>query len=134
MDTLVIDRVLMHKTAHTGPWLFCFEAKSAESRNFFNIPGREYGGDQTNIPMDLRLNKVREGTNIAFLMRLDNVESRVCTPHAVNESSGSFPASISGAQMFYAGDDWAYSIYWHLEPQPDPQNALSAANYRYQNS
>jgi hypothetical protein len=117
-STLVIDRLLMGKTPQSGTWLFCFEAVSGESRNIYHVPDNEYEGDPTNIEMGLRLPGVPDGQDVSFRVWLDDDEGDVCSPQAEDENWGSFPATLAGAKAFTAGDNWAYLVYWHIEPLP----------------
>lgn len=114
-STLVIEKVLVNKTPQSGTWLYCLQANGATDRNVFHIPHREYEGDGITIPMNLVIPNVAEGEDINFRMGLDDDEADVCSPQAEDQHTGSFSATSNGSKVFDAGDDWSYSVYWHLE-------------------
>ena len=113
--TLVIDKIVMHKTPQAAEWYFCFEATVGESTKRFNIPDKTYEKSEITIATDLGIPNVRKDQTCKFVMKLDDVAGDECTEEMDNKSTGSFTVSDSGSQDFKAEEQWSYTIHWHLK-------------------
>lgn len=114
LTTLVIDKVIMHRTPQSGTWLFAFDMTSP-TRARFHIKDREYEHDPTDILMRIALPGVAPGSSCAFRVTLDDDEDDVGTDDAEDKATGSFTATPYGQQTFTKGDDWKFTVYWHME-------------------
>jgi len=113
--TLVIDKIVMHKTPQTDVWYLCFEATVGDTTRRFNIPDKGYEEDELTIPIDLAIPNVRNDQNCRFVMKLDDVPGDECTEEMDNRSNGSFVVTDSSSQTFKPEEQWRYTIYWHLK-------------------
>lgn len=113
--TLVIDKIVMHKTPQGAEWYFCFEATVGDTTKRFNIADKTYEKDEVTIVTDLAIPNVRKDQTCKFVMKLDDVAGDECTEEMDNKSTGSFSVTDSGTQAFKPEDQWRYTIHWHLK-------------------
>lgn len=113
--TLVIDKIVMHKTPQAAEWYFCFEATIGQTTKRFNIPDKTYDGSEITLPTDLAVPNASSGQTCKFVMKLDDVAGDECTEEMDNKSTGSFTITDSGSQDFKPEDQWSYTIHWHLK-------------------
>ena len=113
--TLVIDKVVMHKTPQSAEYYLCLEATVGDKTKRFNIPNKTYEGTETTIPTDLTIENARPDQACQYVLKLDDVAGDEITDEMDNKSTGSFPVSSSGSQTFKPEDGWSYTIYWHLK-------------------
>ena len=113
--TLVIDKVVMHKTPQSAEYYLCLEATVGGKTKRFNIPNKTYEGTETTIPTDLTIENARPDQACQFVLKLDDVAGDEITDEMDNKSTGSFTVSSSGSQTFKPEDGWSYTIYWHLK-------------------
>ncbi len=113
--TLVIDKIVMHKTPQAAEYYLCLDATVGETTKRFNIPNKTYQGTETTIPTELVIGNVPAEQTCKFVMKLDDVAGDEITDEMDNKSTGSFKASASGSQTFKPEEGWSYTIYWHLK-------------------
>ncbi len=113
--TLVIDKIVMHKTPQSAEYYLCLDATVGETTKRFNIPNKTYQGTETTIPTELAIGNARADQTCKFVMKLDDVAGDEITDEMDNKSTGSFTVSSSGSQTFKPEDGWSYTIYWHLK-------------------
>jgi len=113
--TLVIDKIVMHKTPQAAEYYLSLDATVGETTKRFNIPNKTYQGTETTIPTELALGNARADQTCKFVMKLDDVAGDEITDEMDNKSTGSFTVSSSGSQTFKPEDGWSYTIYWHLK-------------------
>jgi hypothetical protein len=113
--TLIIDKVVMHETPQSGSWLYCFRLQYEDRTVEYHIPGKKFEGDGLSIPMDLRLDKVPVGATVSFTMTLEDDQAKICTSAAEDLCTGLFGVTQRGALRFQTRDDWAFTLYWHIE-------------------
>jgi hypothetical protein len=113
--TLVIDKIVMHKTPQAAEYYLCLDATVGETTKRFNIPNKTYQGTETTIPTDLAVGNGRAEQSCQFVLKLDDVPGDEITDEMDNKSTGSFTVSSSGSQTFKPEDGWSYTIYWHLK-------------------
>lgn len=113
--TLVIDKVVMHKTPQAAEYYLCLEATAGDKTKRFNIPNKAYEGTETTIPTDITIENARPNQACQFVLKLDDVAGDEITDEVDNKSSGSFKVSSNGSQTFKPEDGWSYTIYWHLK-------------------
>lgn len=113
--TLVIDKIVMHKTPQAAEYYLSLDATVGETTKRFNIPNRTYQGTETTIPTELAIPNARAEQTCKFVLKLDDVAGDEITEEMDNKSTGSFTASSSGSQTFKPEDGWSYTIYWHLK-------------------
>ncbi len=113
--TLVIDKIVMHKTPQSADWYLCFEATAGNAPKRFNLPDKTWHGDEVTIATDLNIPGVSADQACKFVMKLDDVAGDECTEEMDNRSTGSFTVSASGSQTFKPEDGWSYTIYWRLK-------------------
>jgi len=113
--TLVIDKIVMHKTPQAAEYYLCLEATVGDTTKRFNIPNKAYQGTETAIPTDLTLGNARADQPCQFVLKLDDVAGDEITDDVDNKSTGSFRLNSSGSQTFKPEDGWSYTIYWHLK-------------------
>jgi hypothetical protein len=113
--TLVIDKIVMHKTPQSAEWYMCFDATVGDATKRFNVPDKTYQKDEITIATDLSIPNVRADHICKFVMKLDDVAGDECTEDMDNKSTGNFTVTASGSQTFKPEDDWSYTIHWHLK-------------------
>ena len=113
--TLVIDKIVMHKTPQSAEWYFCFDATVGEITKRFHVADKTYEKDEVTIATDLSIPNVRKDQTCKFVMKLDDVAGDECTEEMDNRSTGSFSITDGGAQDFKPEDQWRYTIHWHLK-------------------
>jgi hypothetical protein len=113
--TLVIDKIVMHKTPQAAEYYLCLDASVGETTQRFNIPNKTYQGTETAIPTELAIGNAHVEQTCKFVMKLDDVAGDEITDEMDNKSTGSFTVSSSGSQTFKPEDGWSYTIYWHLK-------------------
>jgi hypothetical protein len=113
--TLVIDKIVMHKTPQAAEYYMSLDATVGETTKRFNIPNKTFQGTETTIPTELAIPNARTDQTCKFVMKLDDVAGDEITDEMDNKSTGSFTASSSGSQTFKPEDGWSYTIYWHLK-------------------
>jgi hypothetical protein len=113
--TLVIDKVVMHKTPQAAEYYLCLEATVGDKTKRFNIPNKSYQGTEATIPTDLAIENASPDQACQFVLKLDDVPGDEITDEMDNKSTGSFKPSSSGSQTFKPEDGWSYTIYWHLK-------------------
>jgi hypothetical protein len=113
--TLVIDKIVMHKTPQAAEYYLCFDATVGETTKRFNIPNKTYEGTEVTIAAELAIPNARTEETCKFVLKLDDVAGDECTEDMDNKSTGSFTVNSSGSQTFKAEDGWSYTIYWHLK-------------------
>jgi hypothetical protein len=113
--TLVIDKIVMHKTPQAAEYYLCFDATVGETTQRFDLPNKGYEGTEVTIPTALAIGNARVEQTCQFVLRLDDVAGDESTEEADNKSTGSFTVSSSGSQTFKPEDGWNYTIYWHLK-------------------
>ena len=113
--TLVIDKIVMHKTPQSSEWYLCLDATVGETTKRFNIPNKAYEKDGLTITTDLAIPNVRAEQTCKFVMKLDDVAGDECADDMDNRSAGSFTVTASGSQEYKPEDQWKYTIHWHLK-------------------
>ena len=113
--TLVIDKIVMHKTPQAAEYYLCLDATVGDTTKRFNIPDKSYQGTETTIPTELAIGNVRAEQSCKFVIKLDDVAGDEVTDEVDNKDTGSFTVSSSGSQTFKPEDGWSYTIYWHLK-------------------
>jgi len=113
--TLVIDKIVMHKTPQSAEWYLCFDATVGETTKRFLVENKTWEKDEVTIATDLAIPNVRKDQTCKFVMKLDDVAGDECTEEMDNRSTGSFSVTDSGAQDFKPEDQWRYTIHWHLK-------------------
>jgi hypothetical protein len=113
--TLVIDKIVLHKTPQAAEWYFCFDATVGDATKRFNVPDKTYQKDEVTITTDLSIPNVRADQTCKFVMKLDDVAGDECTDEMDNKSTGSFTVTASGSQTFKPEDGWSYTIHWRLK-------------------
>ncbi len=112
--TLVITKVIHHKTPQSGTWLHCFEVNVDGRTNTHNIPNKEYEGTNAVVEMNLTMEHCSVGSRPTFKISLDDDQGDVCSPQAEDKTNNEFTISSEGSQNFSAGDNWNYTLYWKL--------------------
>ncbi|MGO8928429.1 MAG: hypothetical protein ACLQU3_16295 [Limisphaerales bacterium] len=115
IKTLVIDRIVMHKTPQSAEYYLCLDATVGETSKRFNIPNKAYQGTEVTIPTGLAVGNARAEQTCQFVLKLDDVAGDEITDEMDNKSTGSFTVSSSGSQTFKPEDGWSYTIYWRLK-------------------
>ena len=113
--TLLIDRIVMHKTPQVSAYYLCFDATVGETTKRFNIPGKSFEGTDVTIPTELAIANAHADETCKFVMKLDDVAGDECTDETDNQSTGSFTVTSNGSQAFKPEEGWSYTIYWHLK-------------------
>lgn len=113
--TLVIDKIVMHRTPQAAEYFLCFEVTVGGTTKRFNIPDKTYEQNDLTIATDLAIPNVRPDATCKFVMKLDDVAGDECTEEMDNRSAGSFTVTDSGSQEFKPEGQWRYTIYWHLK-------------------
>ena len=113
--TLVIDKIVMHKTPQSAEWYFCFDLTAGETTKRFHIADKTYEKDGVTIVTDLAIPNVRKDQTCKFVMKLDDVAGDECTEEMDNRSTGSLTVTESGSQDYKPEDQWRYTIHWHLK-------------------
>ncbi len=113
--TLVIDKIVMHKSPQSAEYFLCFEATVGEATKRFNVPDKTYEKDGLTIATDLAIPNVSQDATCKFVLKLDDVAGDECTEEMDNRSAGSFTATESGSREFKPESQWRYTIYWHLK-------------------
>jgi hypothetical protein len=113
--TLVIDKIVMHKTPQASEYYLCLDATVGETTKRFNIPNKAYQGTETTIPTDLAVGNARAEQTCQFVLKLDDVAGDEITDEMDNKSTAGFTVNSSGSQTFKPEDGWSYTIYWHLK-------------------
>lgn len=113
--TLVIDKIVMHKSPQSSEYFLCFDATVGEATKRFNIPDKTYEKDGLTIVTDLAIPNVRKDAPCKFVLKLDDVAGDECTEEMDNRSAGNFTVTDSGSQEFKPEGQWRYTIYWHLK-------------------
>jgi len=113
--TLVIDKIVMHKSPQSAEYFLCFEATVGEATKRFNVPDKTYDKDGLTIATDLAIPNVSQDATCKFVLKLDDVAGDECTEEMDNRSAGSFTVTESGSQEFKPEGQWRYTIYWHLK-------------------
>jgi len=113
--TLVIDKIVMHKTPQSSQYYLCFDVSVGDATKRFNVPDKTYEKDGLTIVTDLAIPNVRKGATGKFVMKLDDVAGDECTEEMDNRSAGNFTVTDSGSQEFKPEDQWHYTLYWHLK-------------------
>ena len=111
--SLVIDKIVMHRTPQSSEYFLCFEASVDTTTKRFNIPDKTYEKNDLTIVTDLALANVAKDATCKFVMKLDDVAGDECTEEMDNRSAGSFTVTESGSQEFKPEGQWRYTIYWH---------------------
>ena len=114
-QTLVIDKIVMHKSPQSAEYFLCFEVTVGEATKRFNVPDKAYEKDGLTIVTDLAIPNVRKDAACKFVLKLDDVAGDECTEEMDNRSAGSFTVTESGSQEFKPEGQWRYTIYWHLK-------------------
>jgi hypothetical protein len=109
---LTIIKVIQHKTPQSGTWLHCFSANSGQASGTANKPNQQFSGTDAEVALDLVLDPVILGDPCRFHIGLDDDQADVCSPQAEDQSDGQFAVTSTGSQLFNAGDDWAYTVFW----------------------
>ena len=113
--TLVIDKIVMHKSPQASEYYFCFDVTVGETTKRFHVADKTYEKDGLTIVTDLAISNVRKDQTCKFVMKLDDVAGDECTEEMDNRSAGSFTTTESGSQEFKPEDQWRYTISWHLK-------------------
>jgi len=113
--TLVIDKIVMHKTPQSAEWYFCFDATVGETTKRFHVADKTYEKDEVTIVTDLAVANVRKDQTCKFVMKLDDVAGDECTEQMDNKSTGSFSVTENGSQEFKPEGQWRYTIHWRLK-------------------
>lgn len=113
--TLIIDKIVMHKTPQSSEWYFCFDATVGETTKRFHIDNKTWDKDEVTITTNLEIPNVKKDQSCKFVMKLDDVAGDECTEEMDNKSAGSFSVTDSGVQEFKPENDWRYAIHWHLK-------------------
>ena len=113
--TLVIDKIVMHKTPQSAEWYLCFDATVGETTKRFHVADKTYEKNEVNIVTDLAIPNVKQDQTCKFVMKLDDVAGDECTEEMDNKSTGSFSITDKGSQEFKPEDHWRYTIHWHLK-------------------
>ncbi len=113
--TLVIDKIVMHKSPQSAEYYLCFDATVGETTKQFHVADKTYEKDGLTIVTDLAIPNVRKDATCKFVMKLDDVAGDECTEEMDNRSAGSFTVTESGSQEFKPEGQWRYTLYWHLK-------------------
>jgi hypothetical protein len=113
--SLVIDKIVLHKTPQAADFYICLDVTVGDASKRFNIPDKTYSGTEIAIPTELAIPNVRADQTCKFVMKLDDVAGDECTDEMDNKSDGSFKVTASGSQDFKPEDGWTYTIHWHLK-------------------
>ena len=113
--TLVIDKIVMHKTPQSAEWFLCFDASVGEVTKRFNVPDKAYDKDELTIITDLTFPNVPPDATCKFVMKLDDVAGDECGEDMDNRSAGSFTVTDRGTQEFKPEGQWRYTLQWHLK-------------------
>jgi hypothetical protein len=113
--TLIIDKIVMHKSPQSAEYFLCFDATVGETTKRFNVPDKTYEKDGLTIVTDLAIPNAKKDATCKFVMKLDDVAGDECTEEMDNRSAGSFTVTESGSQEFKPEGQWRYTIYWHLK-------------------
>lgn len=113
--TLVIDKIVMHKTPQASEYYLCLDVTVGETTKRFHVENKTYGKAGETITTDLSIPNVRKDQSCKFVMKLDDVAGDECTEEMDNRSSASFNVTDSGSQEFKPEDQWSYTIHWHLK-------------------
>lgn len=113
--TLVIDKIVMHKTPQTDEWYLCFDASVGTTTKRFHVPEKTYSKSELTIATDLAIPNVRKSQVCNFVMKLDDVSGDECSDEMDNRSAGSFTVTDSGSQDYKPESAWSYTITWHLK-------------------
>jgi hypothetical protein len=114
-QTLVIDKIVMHKTPQAAEYYLCLDATVGETTKRFHVENKTYEKDGLTVATDLAIPNVRKDQTCKFVLKLDDVAGDECTEEMDNRSAGSFTTTESGSQEFKPEDGWRYTIYWHLK-------------------
>lgn len=113
--TLVIDKIVMHKSPQSAEYFLCFDVNVGEATKRFNVPDKTYEKDGLTIAMDLAIPNVSTDATCMFVLKLDDVAGDECTEEMDNRSAGSFTVTESGSQEFKPEGQWRYTVYWHFK-------------------
>lgn len=113
--TLVIDKIVMHKSPQSAEYFLCFDVTVGEATKRFNVPDKAYEKDGLTIAMDLAIPNVIKDATCKFVLKLDDVAGDECTDEMDNRSAGSFTVTESGSEEFKPEGQWRYTVYWHLK-------------------
>ncbi len=113
--TLVIDKIVMHKSPQSAEYYLCLDAAVGETTKRFNVPDKALEKDGITIVTDLTLPNVRKDATCKFVLKLDDLAGDECGEEMDNRSGDSFTVTESGSQEFKPEDQWRYTIYWHLK-------------------
>jgi hypothetical protein len=113
--TLVIDKIVMHKSPQTAEYYVCLDATVGETTKRFHIENKTWEKDGVTITTDLAIPNVKKDQTCKFVLKLDDVAGDECTEEMDNKSTGSFSVTESGSQEFKPEDGWRYTLHWHLK-------------------
>jgi len=113
--TLMIDKIVMHKTPQASEYYLCFDATVGETTKRFHVENKTYERDGLTIVTDLAIPNVRKDQVCKFVLKLDDVAGDECSEEMDNRSEGSFTATESGSQEFKPENQWQYTVSWHLK-------------------
>lgn len=113
--TLVIDKIVMHKSPQSTEYFLCLDVTVGETTKRFNVPDKAYEKDGLTIATDLAIPNVSKDATCKFVMKLDDVAGDECAEEMDNRSAGSFAVTESGSQEYKPESQWRYTVYWHLK-------------------
>ena len=113
--TLVIDKIVMHKSPQSAEYYLCFDVTVGEATKRFNVPDKTYEKDGLTIATDLAIPNVSKDAICKFVLKLDDVAGDECTEEMDNRSASSFTVTESGSQEYKPEGQWRYTVYWHLK-------------------
>ncbi len=113
--TLVIDKIVMHKTPQGAEWYLCFDAAVGDTSKRFHVAEKAYANNTETIATELAIPGVRPDQVCKFVMKLDDVSGDECSDEMDDKSTGEFNVTESGSQTYKPEEHWHYTIYWHLK-------------------
>ncbi len=113
--TLVIDKIVMHKSPQSAEYYLCLDVTVGETTKRFHVENKTYGKAGETITTDLSIPNVRKDQTCKVVMKLDDVAGDECTEEMDNRSAADFKVTESGSQEFKPEDQWRYTIHWHLK-------------------
>jgi len=114
-QTLVIDKIVLHKTPQVTDFYICFDVTVGDTNKRFNIPNKTYQGSEITVQTDLAIANARADQSCKFVLKLDDVAGDECTDEMDNKSTGTFTVTATGSQTFKPEDGWSYTVHWHLK-------------------
>jgi hypothetical protein len=90
----------------------CAQATAGDVKGTFNLPQREYRGDEVSLEMGLKLSPIELGVPVQFALHLDGTPEDVCGPAAQEQSVDTFAAGTGVTSV--QKDKFHYTIHYHM--------------------